>query len=84
MLADDTTIHTSAKTVGSLQENLQKNLDQIYNWCRHNAMIINPLKTKSMIITTRQKHQLCPINLNLNVNGKNIEQVVEFNYQEKV
>ena len=36
-------------------------------------MLINPVKTKSMIITTRQKHQLSDLSLRLSV----IENVTE-------
>ena len=40
-------------------------------------MIINPVKTKSMVITTRQKHQLSDLSLRLSMDGQNIENVVE-------
>ena len=37
--------------------------------------IINPIKTKSMTIATRQKHQLSPLPLDLVLRGANIDQV---------
>ena len=40
-------------------------------------MLINPVKTKSMIITTRQKHQLSDLSLRLSSDGQNIENVTE-------
>ena len=40
-------------------------------------MVINPIKTKSMTIATRQKHQLSPLPLNLVLNGGEIDQVSE-------
>ena len=40
-------------------------------------MVINPIKTKSMTIATRQKHQLSPLHLDLVLNGAKIEQVSE-------
>ena len=40
-------------------------------------MILHPAKTKSMLIATRQKHQLRPLNLNLSLNDTHIEQVHE-------
>ena len=40
-------------------------------------MVINPTKTKSMTITTRQKHQLSPLPLDLVLNGAKIDQVSE-------
>ena len=40
-------------------------------------MVINPIKTKSMTIVTRQKHQLSPLPLDLVLNGAKIDQVSE-------
>ena len=40
-------------------------------------MVINPIKTKSMKIATRQKHQLLPLPLDLVLNGAKIDQVSE-------
>ena len=39
---------------------MQDSLDQVSNWCNNNHMVINPIKTKFMTISTRQKHQLSP------------------------
>ena len=38
-------------------------------------MILHPAKTKSMLLATRQKHQLRPLVLNLNLKDNHIEQV---------
>ena len=40
-------------------------------------MLINPVKTKSMVITTRQMHQLSDLPLRLLVDGQNIENLTE-------
>ena len=40
-------------------------------------MLSNPVKTKSMVITTRQKHQLSDLSLRLSLDGQNIEKVTE-------
>ena len=40
-------------------------------------MVINPIKTKSTTIATRQKHQLSPLPLDLVLNGAKIDQVTE-------
>ena len=40
-------------------------------------MVINPIKTKSMTIAARQKHQLSPLPLDLVLNGAKIDQVSE-------
>ena len=63
MLADDTTLHTSGKDIMQIRNNTQDSLDQVSNWCDNNHMIMNPIKTKSMTIATRQKHQLSPLPL---------------------
>lgn len=77
MLADDTTVHTSGKDMSEVEGALQVTLDSISEWCLRNRMRINPSKTKSMIITTRQKHQLTHEKLNLVLDDKVIEQVSE-------
>ena len=63
MLADDTTLHTAGKDIMQIRTNMQDSLDQVSSWCDNNHMVINPIKTKSMTIATRQKHQLLPLPL---------------------
>ena len=48
---------------------MQDSLDHVSGWCDNNHMSINPIKTKSMSIATRQKHQLSPLPLDLVLNG---------------
>ena len=40
-------------------------------------MWYNAAKTKKMVITTRQKHQLSELSLRLSVDGQNIENITE-------
>ena len=40
-------------------------------------MLINPVKTKSMLINTRQKHQLSDLLLRLSLDGQNIQNATE-------
>ena len=77
MLADDTTLHTSGKDIMQIRSKMQHSLDQVSSWCDNNHMVINPIKTKSMTIATRQKHQLSPLPLDLVLNGAKIDQVSE-------
>ena len=77
MLADDTTLHPPGKYIMQIRSNMQDSLDQVSNWCDNNHMVINPIKTKSMTIATRQKHQLSPLTLDLVLNGAKIDQVSE-------
>ena len=76
MLADDTTLHTSGKDIMQIRSNMQDSLDQVSSWC-DNHMVINPIKTKSMTISTIQKHQLSPLPLDLVLNGAKIDLVSE-------
>ena len=60
-----------------IRSNVQDSLDQVSNWCDNNHMVINPIKTKSVTIATRQKHQLSPLPLDLVLNGAKTDQVSE-------
>ena len=77
MLADDTTLHTSGKDILQIISNLQDSSDQVSNWCDNIHMVINPIKTKSVTIATRQKHQLSSLPFDLVLNGAKIDQVSE-------
>ena len=57
---------------------MQDSLDQVSSWCDNNHMVVIPIKTKSMTIATRQKHQLSPSPLDLVLNGVKIDQVSEY------
>ena len=75
MLADDTTIHTQNSSIYTIQHTLVDTLREISSWCTENLMVLNPSKSKSMLMTTRQKHQLSPLTLNLSIDNKSIDQV---------
>ena len=55
LYADDTTIYEQQSDMITLQCNLQKSLNLLHEWCRKNGMVLNILKTKVMLITSRQK-----------------------------
>ena len=77
MLADDTTFHTTGKSIVQIQKTLQLCLDRISVWCSTSHMLIDHVKTKSMVITTRQKHQLSDLPLRLSLGGQNTENLTE-------
>ena len=56
---------------------MRDRLDQASSRCDNNHTVINPIKTKSMTIATRQKHQLSPLLFDLILHGANIDQVSE-------
>ncbi len=75
MLADDTTLSTSGKNICDITNPLQLSISEISKWCDENNMQINPTKSKSMILATRQKHQLSNLSLDLSLNNTPVEQV---------
>ena len=75
LFADDSTLHTYNKNCTTIEITLQKSLNDILSWCSDNRMILHPKKTKSMLITTRQKHQINPLLLDLSIESTQIEQV---------
>ena len=77
MFVDDTSLNTSDKDTDIAQNELQRSINEAYVWIDNNAMILPPAKTKSMLLTTRQKHQLRPLHLNLSLKDSHTEQVHE-------
>lgn len=79
LFADDSTLHTSDSELSKLDSILQKSINEIQNWCQINKMALHPQKTKSMLITSRQKRQYNqshqPLKLSLNINNNEIVQV---------
>ena len=65
------------KIIVQIQKTLKLCLDRISVSCNTNHMLINPLKTKSMEITTRQNHQLSDLPLRLSLDVQNIENLTE-------
>ena len=61
----------------SVQRSLQEGLNDVSKWCDQNRMVAHPGKTKSMVLASRQKHQLKPLILNLTLGTNIIEQVRE-------
>ena len=75
LFADDSSLHTSSSDITTAQFSLQKELNTVVKWSEDNKMIIHPQKTKSIVISTRQKHQRAPLNINLYLGTDPIEQV---------
>ena len=76
MFADDTTLHISGSSIVEIQNSLNTALTELQSWCLSNRMVVNPSKSASMLIATRQKRQrLIPSTLNLIYNNTPISQV---------
>ena len=77
MFADDSTLHFSSRTVAEISNSLQSSLNDVNEWCVSNNMVLNPAKTETMLIATRQKLQLNVPSLDISLNGTPIKQVDE-------
>ena len=55
LYADDSTSHSSSKTINELNDKLTTAMEDIQQWCLANGMVINEKKTKSMVVSTYQK-----------------------------
>ena len=76
--ADDTTLSASdsINSFSSVGDFLQDDINQVTTWSINNKMIINPSKTKALVITgKRLRKKLDTQNLNLMALGNSIDQV---------
>ena len=55
LYADDSTSHSSGKTINELNDKLSTAMEDIQQWCSSNGMVINRTKTKSMVVSTYQR-----------------------------
>ena len=67
MFADDSSLSASGNNIAAINAKLQPSIQEVTEWCFANAMLLNPEKTKSMVVATRQKHQrgIPPLRLEL-------------------
>ena len=77
LFADDSTLHTKGTDITKIETSLQSGVIDVNDWCHINNMLLHPKKSKSMLITTRQKHQRKPLKLNITLESISIEQVSE-------
>ena len=75
MFADDSSLSASGNDIAAINAKLQPSIQEVTEWCSANAMLLNPEKTKSMVVATRQKHQRGLPPLCLMLNSQVIEQV---------
>ena len=69
------------KNTDTVQNELQRNINEAFDWCDNNAMILHPAKTKRLLLATRQKYQLRPLQLNLSLKDSHNEQVHEHRHR---
>ena len=76
MFADDTTLMKTSPNLIDLQLSVNVSLKQLSHWCALNDMIVNPIKSESMLICTIQKRvRLTSDELRLTFNNTAIPQV---------
>ena len=75
LYADDTTIHCTGGAINTIQDSIAKDLTEIELWCKKNKMYINPVKTTSMVIGSRQKLANTDHVLSLTIENSNIQSV---------
>jgi len=78
LLADDGTLTTSNKEIEQIRYDLQLSLDNVHSWCSSNGMALNAQKTKTMLISTRQKYQNKDPLLKLTIEASKLKQVTEY------
>ena len=79
MYADDTTIYFNLEdfTHLNMENEINDEIKKIAIWLKVNKLSLNVQKTKLMIFHRKQKHIQ---NLNISINGINIERVESFNF----
>ena len=78
MYADDTVIYFSAVSINDIQCVVQRDLENITSWMNDNELILNEIKTKTLLFGTRQKVEDPKFDIYLS--GVKLEQVFSFNY----
>ncbi len=66
LYADDSTLYVSGFSLLEIQTNLQNDLDSIFKWCTVNNMLINPSKSKCMLIGSKQNIRTKELRLKFN------------------
>ena len=80
LYADDTVLVANAPYIYDAHYRLQRDLDNVADWCRRNKLSINIKKTKSMIVGTRsmvKKHAAVP---RLKIAGTPLDFVFQYKY----
>jgi len=76
MFADGTTILVRGPSITSVSNQLNEVARTISTWADNNRMSLNTTKTKSLLIATLQKRRtLTSSALNIQIDGRSIEQV---------
>ena len=76
LYADDTNLYDIQDSMEQIENNLQTALNSLHIWCRSNGMVLNPTKTKVMLVTTNQKRtRLNNDKFDLKFNNENLNMI---------
>ena len=65
LYADDTTIHFSSNSISDINIKLNEEMEKVQGWCTSNDMVINAMKSKSMIMGSSRKIQYLQSNFDI-------------------
>ena len=80
MYADDTSLTLSAYDPTTLEEKLNKDLDEVQKWLKSNKLTLNVKKTKYMIIGSHYRLRHLNGDLNVTVNSQQLTRVTNYRY----
>jgi len=80
MYADDSGLYFRGTRLAQLNETINKDLERLDHWLRGNKLSLNVVKTASMNILSRQKHQKKLGELDLKIRDTNIQHAKETKY----
>ncbi len=76
MYADDSTLIATGKSIETLDDKLNSDMESIVAWCDDNIMAVNTDKTKAMLITTYQHFHKLPVKqLQIYINDQELHNV---------
>ena len=80
MFADDTSLTLSAYDSTTLEEKLNKDLEEVQKWLESNKLTLNVKKTKYMIIGSHYRLRHLNGDLNVTVNGQRLTRATNYRY----
>ena len=80
MYADDSSLTLSAYDPTTLEEKLNKDLDEVHKWLKSNKLTLNVKKTKYMIIGSHYRLRHLNGDLNVTVNSQQLTRVTNYRY----
>ena len=71
---DDSKLYLSfpVAEAGNMIQQINKDLEKIASWCCYNSLLINPEKTKLLVLGTRQMLQRLPADFHVTLLGKKV------------